>query len=221
VAAGQFLGFEDDIGHATGPHVHIEMAKLDPTHPIQDEVDGFAFDWSGDGWIASPNLLPHWCGIGVIYDGEQLVAGPCTAQSQTKVSLQLQWTSALLDPVPAGLALTMSRPDRNNRVSVSAITLSAPVVLDLGLRRVTVTAARLVRPFTVTFDAQGVGRLPANQMILDLTMVTTAANGVTTSSRATGPLSGLAVATLRGRSLQLVLDTGALGRLVGNATLPR
>jgi hypothetical protein len=44
VAAGQFLGFEDDIGHATGPHVHIEMAKLDPTHPIQDEVDGFAFD---------------------------------------------------------------------------------------------------------------------------------------------------------------------------------
>ena len=139
------------------------MAKLDPTHPIVDEVDGFAFDWSDGGWLASPNLLPHWCGIGVLYDGDEHTAAPCAAQSQTKVSFQLRWNSAWLDPVPANLALTLSGPDRRNRISVSAIKLSAPVVIDLGVRRVTLTAARLVRPFTVELGGNGVGRTPANR----------------------------------------------------------
>lgn len=62
VDAGQFLGIEDDIGCASGPHVHHEVGVPDdPSNPI-DPVGGY---------LRGDNLVPKVCGIA----GQRYVAG--------------------------------------------------------------------------------------------------------------------------------------------------
>jgi len=70
VCAGTYLGDEGDIGHATGEHLHFEVAiPDDPSDPIQ--VAG--------GFIKGSNLIPRICGIdgGKFVDGQTYTAEPC------------------------------------------------------------------------------------------------------------------------------------------------
>jgi hypothetical protein len=71
VSAGRFLGYEDDIGCASGEHLHFEVAiPDDPTDPIEP---------SG-GYIIGKNRVPRVCWIpgGVYVDGETYTAKSCT-----------------------------------------------------------------------------------------------------------------------------------------------
>ena len=53
VAAGTEVGFEGDVGHASGEHLHFEVAVPDdPANPI-----------TGGGFIIGQNRIPLICGI--------------------------------------------------------------------------------------------------------------------------------------------------------------
>jgi murein DD-endopeptidase MepM/ murein hydrolase activator NlpD len=62
VSAGQFLGFEDDVGCANGTHLHFEVAELIPTtaaRTFSDTIDS-------EGFIRldqARNLVPRMCGV--------------------------------------------------------------------------------------------------------------------------------------------------------------
>jgi hypothetical protein len=74
VRAGTFLGFEDDVGCASGEHLHFEVAvPIDPADAIDD--DGFIRGGS------ARNRIPRICGIPVqlFVDGSRYVAGDCAA----------------------------------------------------------------------------------------------------------------------------------------------
>lgn len=77
VRAGDFLGYEGDVGRASRVHLHWEVAVLDPAAPLRSPEDGWAWDWSGGGWPASPNLLPSICGQEALRGDERYEAGPC------------------------------------------------------------------------------------------------------------------------------------------------
>ena len=77
VRAGQFLGYEGDVGYAAEVHLHWEVAVLDPRAPLKSYEDGWPMDWSGGAWHAAPNLLPAPCGAGVLMEGEFYEAVPC------------------------------------------------------------------------------------------------------------------------------------------------
>jgi len=70
VCAGQYLGDEDDVGFATGVHLHFEVGVPDSvTDPI-DPVGGF---------IKGENRIPSICGItdNTFVDGQTYTAAPC------------------------------------------------------------------------------------------------------------------------------------------------
>jgi hypothetical protein len=51
VAAGRFLGYEDDVGCANGQHLHFEVAvPTDPADPINSQ-----------GFIKGTNRVPRMC----------------------------------------------------------------------------------------------------------------------------------------------------------------
>ncbi|MBX2800529.1 MAG: M23 family metallopeptidase [Myxococcales bacterium] len=59
VEAGQFLGIESDIGFAPGGrHLHWHVAVVNPD---QTPNNGYYPDWTGMGWIKSPQLFPLMC----------------------------------------------------------------------------------------------------------------------------------------------------------------
>jgi hypothetical protein len=69
VNAGTELGREGDVGHATGEHLHFEVAVPDdPSNPI-----------TSGGFIIGQNRIPLICGIpgNIFIDGEEYEAGPC------------------------------------------------------------------------------------------------------------------------------------------------
>jgi len=69
VSAGSELGFEGDVGHAHGEHLHFEVAiPDDPSNPI-----------TGGGFIIGQNRIPLICGIpgNIVIAGETYEAGPC------------------------------------------------------------------------------------------------------------------------------------------------
>lgn len=72
VSAGTFLGFEDQIGAASGIHLHFEVAV--PTNNVTPyQVSG--------GFIDGYNLIPLFCDIpgGIWWDGDTYPANPCQA----------------------------------------------------------------------------------------------------------------------------------------------
>jgi len=70
VTAGTFLGLEDQIGAASGIHLHFEVAV--PTNSVTP------FQASG-GFINGYNLIPLFCDIpgNIWWDGDTYTAGPC------------------------------------------------------------------------------------------------------------------------------------------------
>jgi len=77
VRAGDFLGYEGDVGHASRVHLHWEVAVLDPGAPVGNAEEGWVRDWSGGGWPAAPNLLPSICWRGPPRGDERYEAAPC------------------------------------------------------------------------------------------------------------------------------------------------
>jgi hypothetical protein len=221
VPAGTFLGYEDDIGHATGPHVHWQVTKLDPDHPLESDVDGFAFDWSNDGWLASPDVLPSICDIGILYDGDTHTAAPCSATSkQTQPAmLTLMWQSGATSPPTTTASASIDVRRAADRVSLSNLRLQSPVVVDYGADRIRLDRLRLVRPVTIALDRSGVGRLPADQLIWSAALVTTFPNGSQMRSRLDGPIRGWLNVRLTRSTLQLSLETGEFGTISAVAGL--
>jgi murein DD-endopeptidase MepM/ murein hydrolase activator NlpD len=74
VCAGTYLGDEDDVGSATGMHLHFEVGVPDDlTDPIQ----------TSGGFIKGENRIPVICGIpgNIFVDGQTYTAAPCSAIS--------------------------------------------------------------------------------------------------------------------------------------------
>jgi murein DD-endopeptidase MepM/ murein hydrolase activator NlpD len=72
VTAGTFLGCEDEVGCASGEHLHFEVAMpADPGNAINSE--GFLVGGNRD------NRIPRICGLssGVFVDGARYTAGSC------------------------------------------------------------------------------------------------------------------------------------------------
>jgi hypothetical protein len=173
VRAGALLGFEGGVG-ARKPHLHWEVAKLDPADPIDD--DGFAKDWSSGGWVGSPNLLPSICGgIGIMDQGETYMAAPCVSPEAASggmqdiaVSVRGTWLGR---SVAASGRLKFSALDRQNRMTLSTFALDGPVSLDATTYGATPSSqvsasflrqARMIRPVTFTIGRDGNGRFPAD-----------------------------------------------------------
>lgn len=79
VCAGTFLGYEDDIGCATGDHLHFEVARpIDGTNVLQYSFTGGFIDED-----FAENLIPVICDIagGVFEDDATYIAGPCDYNS--------------------------------------------------------------------------------------------------------------------------------------------
>jgi hypothetical protein len=220
VTAGTFLGYEDDIGHATGDHVHWEVAKLDPAHPFSDSANGWTWDWSGGGWVGSPNVLPSICGVGLLNAGDRHTAGPCPAVSaQASTPLTLSWESPGLHPVAAGALAQWSGPDRSGRLTLSSVQLESPVEFQRGITRVRIDSLRLVRPATVTVNRDGLGRLSADQLIWSIRLTVTSLDGSQARKRIDGPVRGTLEVRLTGGRVSFSLDAGAFGTVRGAGTL--
>jgi murein DD-endopeptidase MepM/ murein hydrolase activator NlpD len=69
VSAGTVLGFEGDVGQASGPHVHLEVGIPDD---VLNPLDG-------GGFLRGQSYVPLICGVpgNVLYDGEIHTANPC------------------------------------------------------------------------------------------------------------------------------------------------
>jgi murein DD-endopeptidase MepM/ murein hydrolase activator NlpD len=74
VCAGQYLGDEDDVGAATGRHLHFEVGVPDDLSDPINTVGGF---------IRGQNRIPVICGIpgNIFVDGQRYTAGPCSANA--------------------------------------------------------------------------------------------------------------------------------------------
>ena len=86
VTAGTELGYQNEVGIASGDHLHFEVAvPNNQNNPVN--ADGFLFDdgilddlnGDGDDDINRQNRIPAFCGVnnGVVYAGYTLEAGPC------------------------------------------------------------------------------------------------------------------------------------------------
>ena len=76
VLAGEFLGFESNVGRACGVHLHFEVGvPNDPLNPLTA---------SNGGFINGANRVPRFCGVpGQIATAESTyTAGPCSALLQ-------------------------------------------------------------------------------------------------------------------------------------------
>ena len=220
ITAGTFLGYEDDIGKATGDHLHWEVTKVDPDQPFgtdpEDVANGWARDWSDGGWLGSPNVLPSICGIGILYDGDTHTAGPCPGASMSQpVALSLAWQPPSNQTVAATAAVLVDGPDHAGRVTLAGLQLTSPVVFAYGASQVTVSSLRLVRPATVSLDHDGLGRLPADQLIWSASVLLVAPDGSRTRSRLDGPVRGTLEVAATASHLQFTLEAGALGRISG------
>ena len=103
ILVGQAIGFQSDIGSATGTHLHFEVAAIppsiadpdnDPTTPPDPfgENGGTAFISRSGGFITSSswNVVTVVCfsdgdtnGDSLYTDGESYTAGPCTNTAPT------------------------------------------------------------------------------------------------------------------------------------------
>lgn len=233
VTAGTFLGWESDIGHASGDHLHWEVAKLDPDHPLSNAANGWTHDWSGDGWAGSPNVLPSICGIGVLHQGETHTAAPCpdVAEGARDVTLWLRarsiWTTRT---ARATVRLKLSGPDEENRVTLSELELARPASFRVGRdgwlpwptgAKVEARALRLVRPVIVQLDPNGVGRVDASQLILDADLVVEPPGLPPVRTRLAGPLAGRLEISVVRSWFRFSLDGGSAGELSGRGWIRR
>jgi hypothetical protein len=242
VAAGTFLGYESDIGHANGAHLHFEVAKLDPAQPLDDYDNGWTHDWSGGGWLGSPNLLPHICGVGTLVAGDTHTAAACGPSAAPRSGTsRLDWTSPWSSdvngrPTVSAIAkVVLSEPDEANRVTLETLSLSVPTALVVSREgvlplpigtRVEVRSAALVHPVTFAISASpigrtgDVGRIRGQQVLIRADLVVTVPGRPPFRTRLGTPLAGTAYVATRGTSFQMVLDVGVLGRLTAAGVFP-
>ena len=72
VLAGQFLGWESDVGRACGTHLHFEVAVPDdPNNPLTGGNGGF---------IQGINRIPRFCNVPgqIVAEDEEHTASPCS-----------------------------------------------------------------------------------------------------------------------------------------------
>jgi murein DD-endopeptidase MepM/ murein hydrolase activator NlpD len=72
ISAGQFLGYECEIGHASGPHLHFEVRRPNDPDNVQISVaGGFMTD--------AAHLIPAVCGVSrnFFQDGDDFTAASC------------------------------------------------------------------------------------------------------------------------------------------------
>jgi hypothetical protein len=214
VVVGMPLGQEGSVG-TEQQHLHWEAARLDPDNPISDQGGGWPADWSNEGWIGSPDLLPAICDIGLLEKNDIHVASSCPASSHIgtgpsgNVAAKVRWTWQGRT-VSASVKMRFTAPDSRNRMTVSAFSLDQPITVDGA---VVIDRARLIRPVTFTLQPDGTGQFPADQLLVsaDLTRVSGTAR---TGSRSVGPLRGWVLATYSSGRLRLSLSSMLLGTIV-------
>jgi hypothetical protein len=226
VQAGTFLGSEGSVG-TTAQHLHWEVAKLNPDdlfHNTPDgEGNGWPHDWSDDGWVGSPDLLPTLCGVpGHLDQGEVHAAVPCPAASKARsaefVLTQVQHAATLSLPQSLTGVLKFTGPDRRNRITLHSFDLDLPVPIDGS--STLLTDARLIRPVTIALAADGTARVPADQVMLAYAVSPPLAPSILISNGA-GPLPGgyLDLSFKSGR-LAFAYAAGPWGLVRGDA-MPR
>jgi hypothetical protein len=221
VTAGTFLGIESDIGHATGSHLHWQVTKINPDNPIDSE--GFAIDWTNDGWLASPDVLPSICGIGILYDGDSHVAAPCPMLSRQTppVSISLLWQAVMPGQSPTTVYAAIDVAPRGDRITIASFRLLSPAMFASGVNTIRVEKLRLVRPTTIRLSHAGSGEVAADQLIWSATVVTIAPNGGQSRRQLSGPIRGRLTVTFTAQTFQLSLDAEGLGHISGAAAVPQ
>jgi murein DD-endopeptidase MepM/ murein hydrolase activator NlpD len=215
VLAGTPLGQEGSVG-SEQQHLHWEVARLDPDHPVSDDAGGWPEDWSNNSWIGSPDLLPSICGIGLLEKNDLHVATSCPASSRlgTKegandVAASVRWTWQGRT-VTASARVRFTGPDSRKRMTLAAFALDQPISVDGA---VVIDRARLIRPVTFTLRQDGTGEFPADLVLVSANL--TRLSGTSSAgSRSVGPLRGSVVATYASGRLRLSLNSMPLGTLV-------
>ena len=177
VTAGTFLGFEDDVGCASGEHLHFEVAvPIDASDPIDD--DGFI-----RGGTAR-NRIPRICGIAgpFFVDGETYRAVACPAvvvrpsvvtfgsvapgstsqRTVTVTNLAGRDITVALAAPPAGSVFTWTAFNRvvrhQTETSVTVTFRPRSSAIERATLRFTSTAAG--SPHTVGLLGKGIGGFP-------------------------------------------------------------
>jgi hypothetical protein len=226
VQAGTLVGYEGSVG-APSQHLHWEVARLDPADLFQHvdggEENGWPHDWSGGGWVGSPDLLPRLCGVpGYLDQNEFHTAVGCSDTANAPATggnavANLRWNWQGRTASATGV-VKFSGPDKQNRITVSGFALDQPVSLD-GTT-IVVHAARLIRPVTFTLARDGSARIAADEVLLTYDLRSELASPGTRSS-ASGPLRGGSVNVKYFNGvLSFSFDATPLGTVVGDARRP-
>jgi hypothetical protein len=225
VQAGTLLGYEGSVG-TSNQHLHWEVARLDPSDLFQNvpggDANGWPHDWSNGGWVGSPNLLPHLCGVpGYLDKNEFHTAEGCPdtanapmGKGSGDVAANVRWTWQG-QTVSATALVSFVGPDARNRITLSGFALDRPVSLE-GTTTV-LNTARLIRPVVFTLGRDGTARIPADQLIFTFDL----SRELWTSSphsASTGPLRGGHVNVgYSDGALRFSLDATPLGTIAGEA----
>ncbi len=145
VAAGTPLGIEGDVGIASGPHVHFEVAfpeyvELSPANIALDDPNSppaTINDWFSNGFLVGDgvlddvdsdgsddvnrqNRIPFFCQIGAAEAGDINTAGPCDDLCNSGVLVLSGTISAANSPFYAQASVSVSNADNPLDVEVNS-----------------------------------------------------------------------------------------------------
>jgi murein DD-endopeptidase MepM/ murein hydrolase activator NlpD len=89
VCAGAFLGYECDIGQASGPHLHFEVRHPNDPANVQISVSGGFMDDADHRIPVINSISKHY-----MQDGDEWVASSTTACTNTDIGLIIPFTIA-------------------------------------------------------------------------------------------------------------------------------
>jgi hypothetical protein len=226
VQAGTFLGYEGSVGTAQ-QHLHWEVAKLDPDDLFQNtsggDANGWPHDWSNDGWVGSPDLLPLLCGdVAHLDKNEFHTAAPCPASSHARsgefVLTRVEHSATLSGLQSLSGVLKFTGPDRRNRITLHSFDLDVPAAI-VGSTTV-LTSARLVRPVTIALGTDGTARVPGEHVMLAYRLSTPLSPSLPLTNGAGALPGGYVEVGYKNGRLRLEYGAGAWGGVRGE-TAPR